>query len=221
MTELDLLEAESDDAELVRALLPSTMAVLRRFMGDPERRASIPVSSCSGEQGAVWPERRLDDDGVPWHTLVELGGVEDAILTRGACYSQQGHQSGLVSRFCHRDGFPVFNDDFSLVIDRGPDEATMCLHVHYRAEDEFHARTLGIGINRLDDVDLAALVEAALEARLRGEPAEDALIELRDQAVSMGAERFGLSWRMPRRLQLDLDAAETGRSPGRLLPGTF
>jgi hypothetical protein len=204
VTEFSVLQADIDEAEAVRSLLPSTMAVIARFVGDPERRSSIPVSSCSQEQGAVWPERRIDSDGVPWHTLVELGGVEDAVMTRGACVSMQGHQSGLVSRFCHRDGHPVFEDDFSLVIDRGPDEATVTLHVNYRVEDTSRACSLGIGICRLDDVDLAALVETALEARYRKEPADDALIELRDCAVGMGADRYGMSWRMQPRMQLDL-----------------
>jgi hypothetical protein len=90
------------------------------------------------------------------------------------------------------------------VIDRGPDEATVTLHVNYRVKDAFRAGSLGIGICRLDDVDLAALVETALEARYRKEPAHDALIELRDCAVGMGAERYGMSWRMQPRMQIDL-----------------
>jgi hypothetical protein len=56
VTELSVLQADIDEAEAVRSLLPSTMAVIARFVGDPERRSSIPVSSCSQEQGAVWQE---------------------------------------------------------------------------------------------------------------------------------------------------------------------
>lgn len=190
----------------IQGLIPETMQVVARFVGDTELlRRCIPKSSSTGSRIRIWPEMLAGANDIPLGTLLQLGGVEAAIWGSNYSFSLQSRDDGLAEARLERPADVVHEDDFQITIGRSSgfewgddDRPTFVVSVQYLdSVTPAESSVVSAFVRGLDDQRLARLVDVALDGRRYRLPRYDALHAVRDHAIAFGARQSGLHWQLP------------------------
>jgi hypothetical protein len=178
-------------AREIRGVLPETEWEISTFLTRHTTDHLIPASSATSRIGRVWPQRQTRGDGTPSGLLMEIGGAAEIAFTNPRMKDNLGPT--LVGRT-----WRVPTDDFGISIYRWEHNETFDLNVRFltsvgpirfRFGREIIVRS--VDVCGAPDATVAVILKRALEIRLMGLSADNALRTLADDISSLGGIKVG------------------------------